>query len=171
MVRMSALVWALFSCGAATAAAPDVRTFPENGAPSPATIGDVAFLTGHWIGDGLGACAEEVMSESAGGQIMGMFRQMAPEGGVRFYEFYTIAEHEGSLALRIKHFNPDMTGWEEKDEMVTFPLLAIEGTTAYFDGLTFSRRGKKGFASAVMIDDQGVVSFDMRAAKSGESCS
>ncbi len=170
MLRVSTLVFALFSCGAATAASPEVRTFQENGAPPPATITDVAFLTGHWIGEGLGACAEEVMSESAGGQIMGIFRQMKPEGGVRFYEFYTIAEHEGSLVLRIKHFNPDMTGWEEKNEMVAFPLVAIEGTTAYFDGLTFSRIGKKGFASAVNIGEQGVASFDMRAAKHDESC-
>lgn len=171
-MRMAAMTCAMFLGAAMTAAKaeiPEVRTAAGASAPR-ATIADVGFLSGHWIGEGLGACAEEIMAPAAGGQIMGMFRQMKPEGGLRFYEFYTIAEEAGSLVLRIKHFNPDLTGWEEKDERVEFPLIAIEGTTAYFDGLTFSRRGEKGFASAVKIDGQGVASFSMRKAQSGEAC-
>jgi len=154
----------------ASAGGPEVRTLSAGAASPPATVADVSFLSGHWIGTGLGACAKEMMAPPAGGQIMGMFRQMKPEGGVRFYEFYAVAEENGSLVLKIKHFNPDMTGWEEKDEHVSFALVAIEGTTAYFDGLTFARNGKRGFASAVMIEDQGIAAFDMRAAKKGESC-
>ncbi|MFZ5619227.1 MAG: DUF6265 family protein [Pseudomonadota bacterium] len=110
------------------------------------------------------------MVEPAGGHIMGMFRQLTSEGAPRFYEFYTIAEEDGSLTLRIKHFNPDMTGWEEKTQSVAFRLVAIEGTTAYFDGLTFSRRGEDGFQSAVIIGDEGVETFAMRQAKAGEAC-
>jgi len=154
----------------ASADAPEVRTLPVGAASPPAIISDISFLSGHWIGEGLGACAEEMMAAPAGGQIMGMFRQMKPEGGVRFYEFYTIAEEDGLLVLKIKHFNPDLSGWEEKDEKVTFALVAIEGTTAYFDGLTFARRGAKGFASAVMIDGQGVANFEMRKSRAHEAC-
>lgn len=153
----------------AVAATPDVRQLPEGATSPPAKIADAAFLVGHWIGEGLGGCAEEVMAPAAGGQIMGMFRIMKPEGGLSFYEFYQIAEHEGSLVLRIKHFNPDLTGWEEKNERVEFPLVAIEGTTAYFAGLTFARDRKK-FNSAVIVDGEGVIGFDMRAAKKGDSC-
>lgn len=154
----------------AVAATPEIHTL-KDGASSPAArIGEAAFLTGHWIGQGLGACAEEIMSPPAGGQIMGMFRLMKPEGGLRFYEFYTIAEEAGSLVLKIRHFDPDLTGWEERDETVNFPLVGIEGTTAYFDGLTFSRQGRKRFASAVMIEGQGIASFEMRMAKTGEAC-
>lgn len=152
------------------AAPPDLRSLADGATSPPAAIKDVAFLSGHWIGDGLGACSEELMAPAAGGQIMGMFRQMKPEGGLRFYEFYHIAEHEGSLVLRIKHFNPDLTGWEDKDARVEFPLVAIEGTTAYFDGLTFSRSGSK-LNSAVAIEGQGVAEFVLRKAKKGEACS
>ncbi|MEK7265960.1 MAG: DUF6265 family protein [Pseudomonadota bacterium] len=168
--KLSVVLTMIGMLAPASAAEPDVRTM-DDGASSPtAQISDAAFLTGHWIGQGLGACVEEIMAPAAGGQIMGMFRQMKPEGGLRFYEFYTIAEESGSLILKIKHFNPDLTGWEEKDDTVNFALVAIEGTTAYFDGLTFSRQGKKGFASAVMIEGQGIASFEMRKARAGESC-
>lgn len=164
-------VLSFVSAGASAGAGPlEVKAMNEDTLSPPATIEDVSFLIGHWIGEGLGACAEELMAPFAGGQIMGMFRQMTAEGDLQFYEFYTIAEKDGSLILRIKHFNPDLTGWEEKGETVDFPLIAIEGTTAYFDGLTFSRQGKKGFASAVMIEGQGVESFEMRKAKAGEAC-
>lgn len=147
-----------------------VKSLGEGAVSPPATIDDADFLAGHWIGEGFGACAEELMATSAGGQIMGMFRLMNADGGVKFYEFYQIAEMGGSLILRIKHFNPDLTGWEEKSESVEFPLVGIEGTTAYFDGLTFSRIGKDVFRSAVAIEGQGVASFEMRKAKAGESC-
>ncbi len=111
------------------------------------------------------------MAEPAGEQVMGMFGQMSAEGGVRFYEFYSIQENAGSLVLKIHHFNPDLTDWEEKNDIVDFPLVAIEGTTASFDGLTFARSGRNEFRSAVMIDGQGVATFDMRKAKQGEGCS
>jgi hypothetical protein len=155
----------------AFATEPEIREKDAGAASPAATIDDVGFLSGHWIGSGLGACSEEFMAEPAGGQIMGMFRQMSAEGGLRFYEFYSIQENAGSLVLKIKHFNPDLTGWEEKNDTVDFPLVAIEGATAYFDGLTFARIGKKGFSSAVKIDRQDVAIFTMREAKRGEGCS
>ncbi|MEZ5919927.1 MAG: DUF6265 family protein [Parvularculaceae bacterium] len=154
----------------AASVAVDIRSAPEGADPPSAKIEDVAFLTGHWIGEGLGACAEEIMSAPSGGQIMGMFRSVAKDGSLRFYEFYTIAEKDGSLVLKIKHFNPDLTGWEEKNETVDFPLVEIEGETAYFDDLTFARTGKKSFASAVMVDGQGAARFSMRAAKPDDAC-
>ncbi len=149
---------------------PEVRSLDEGAIAPSASIADVAFLSGHWIGEGLGGCAEEFMAEPAAGQIMGMFRQMTAEGAVRFYEFYTIAEKEGSLIFRIKHFNPDMTGWEEKDKTTDFPLVAIEGTTAYFDGLTYSRSGRKSLRAAVNLGDEAVAAFEFRKAKEGEGC-
>ena len=165
-----ALAALLLSAAAAPVLPPEVRTLGAGATSPPASIEDVSFLAGPWTGEGLGGCAEEVMAPASGGQIMGMFRQMKPEGGLRFYEFYTFSEEGGSLVLRIKHFNPDLTGWEEKDERAEFPLAAIEGTTAYFDGITYSRRGKKEFASAVNIEGEGVAAFSMRKAKAGEAC-
>ncbi|MEZ5916172.1 MAG: DUF6265 family protein [Parvularculaceae bacterium] len=41
--------------------------------------------------------------------MMGMFRQTSVEGELQFYEFFAFAETNGTLELRLRHFNPDMT--------------------------------------------------------------
>jgi hypothetical protein len=51
----------------AGAAEPDVRSMPDSAASPAAAIDDVVFLSGHWIGSGLGGCSEEFMAEPAGG--------------------------------------------------------------------------------------------------------
>ena len=77
----------------------EVRTGGEDSTPPPAAIADVEFLVGRWIGSGLGGCSEEAMAPPAGGQIMGLFRQRTGKGILRFYEFYSIQERDGSRSL------------------------------------------------------------------------
>lgn len=111
---------------------------------APATIKEVAWLQGRWMGEGLGGPVEEIWAAPAHGQMMGMFRYER-EGKLVFYEFLTLAEQDGSLVLRVKHFNPDMTGWEEKDKFVTFRFIKAEGDRIYFSGFTFERQGHEGW--------------------------
>lgn len=103
-----------------------------------AAIEDMAWFAGRWTGPGLGGETEETWSAPAGGAMMGMFR-LVKGGNVVFYEFLTLVEHEGSLLLKLKHFNADLTGWEEKDAFVTFRLLESTPAELRFDGLTFRR--------------------------------
>ncbi len=102
----------------------------------PATLADVAWLEGHWRGPGLGGISEEFWMEPSGGAMPGVFRTVA-DGEVIFYEMFALTEHEGSLVLRLKHFNPDMTGWEDKEEMVTFRLAHVEPGLIQFNSLTY----------------------------------
>ena len=158
---------------AALSADVEVRTLAVGAAPAKAGVEDVSFLVGRWVGRGLGACAEESVLPAADGQIAGMFRQMRPDGGLWFYEFYTIVEKEGSLVFRIKHFGPDLAGWEEKDETVDFPLVAIEGDTAYFDGLSWRRSGKSLEAAVSVQSKAGpptIERFTYTLAKKNQSC-
>jgi hypothetical protein len=148
----------------------EVRTLADGAASPPATVEDVAWLEGRWIGVGLGGCSEENMAPPVGGQMMGMFRQTKADGSLWFYEFYTIAPKGSSIAIRIKHFNPDLSGWEEKDGFVEFPLVAIEEGAVYFDGLTYALDGKRGLRSAVAIEGKGTAEFSLRKAKKGEGC-
>lgn len=131
----------------------EVRTLAGGAAPPPAAIEQVAWLQGEWRGEGLGGKAEEFMAPPQGGQMMGMFRLTKGDGSLSFYEFYHIAEHQGSLMLRIKHFNPDLTGWEEKDVSVEFPLVAVEDSAVYFNGLTFALEGDDILHAVVNVGD------------------
>jgi hypothetical protein len=81
---------------------------------------------------------DEVWSDPAGGAMVGYFR-LVRNGKPIFYEIMTLMESEGSVEIRLKHVNPDMTGWEEKDGFVTFRLVKHDATAAYFSGLTFRR--------------------------------
>ena len=148
----------------------EVRSLAEGEPSPPAKIEDLAWLEGRWIGEGLGGCAEESLSPPVAREIMGKFRQLNGDGTLRFYEFYTITERNGSLLWRIKHFSPELEGWEEKDKSTEFRLVAIEGTTAYFDGLTYARAGKNGLRAAVAIEGEGTAAFSFRRAKKGEGC-
>lgn len=119
-------------------------TAPADVPSPPATVQDMAWLAGQWTGPGLGGVCEENWSAPAGGAMMGMFR-LVKDGAVVFYEFLTLVEQEGSLVLKLKHFNPDLTGWEEKKDFVSFRLLRRTPEAMLFDGLTFKRMGPDRF--------------------------
>lgn len=106
----------------------------------PATLEAAAWLAGFWTGTGLGGVSEEMWTAPAAGAMLGTFR-LIKEGKPVFYEFLTLVEHEGSLLLRLKHFNPDLTGWEEKADSLSFRLLKHGPDEIAFDGLTFRRDG------------------------------
>jgi hypothetical protein len=110
--------------------------------PAAATIADMAWLAGHWTGDGLGGVSEEMWTAPHDGVMLGMYR-LIRDGKPVFYELLTISEHEGSLLLRLKHFNPDLTGWEDKSETVDFPFVAKTDGRLQFAGLTFMPDGDR----------------------------
>jgi len=106
--------------------------------PSTATVEDLSWLAGRWTGDGLGGSTEEVWSEPMGGVMLGTFRLLR-DGKPVFYEFMNLGVTDQGLTLRLKHFNADMTGWEEKDKFVEFRHVSTKGPLVQFDGLTFRR--------------------------------
>lgn len=129
------------------------------GAKSPAaTIDDVAWLSGRWEGEFLGGAIDEVWSTPAGGSMMGHFR-LVRDGKPVFYEIMTLLEANGSVEMRLKHVNPDMTGWEEKNDFVTFRLVRHAPDALFFDGLTFRRIDENRVDGFIALRDRatGVV--------------
>lgn len=119
---------------------PNTLTLKEGATRTPAQVADFAWLAGRWTGEGLGGRVEEVWSEPDAGSMVGYFR-LVKDGKPVFYEIMTLLEADGSVEMRLKHVNPDMTGWEEKNGYVTFKLVKQDETGAYFSGLTFKRVG------------------------------
>ena len=100
-------------------------------------------MTGHWIGDGFGGVSEEIWSEPKDGVIIGLYRHL-DKGKNNFYEFITISENEeGGVNFRLKHFNPDMTAWEDKEDFVDFPFVSVEPGKAIFKGLVYELEDEK----------------------------
>ena len=123
----------------------------EAGAKSPkAKIADLAWLEGHWVGKGLDGITEEVWAPPLGNSMMGMFR-VVKDGKIMFSELLFIVEEEGSLVLKIKHFDGDFKGWEEKDISQKFALVKTGPNEVYFEGLTYQKTDDHSLAAFVAM--------------------
>lgn len=133
------MVVALFAglC-AAPLAAQETRVGEPGFESPPATIADAEWLVGQWSGEGIGGAeAHESWLIPSGTTMVGTFVQETADGTILFTEHMYLMEQDGSLVVKLKHFNPDLTGWEDKDGMVTFRLLAAEPCALYFSALTY----------------------------------
>ena len=156
---MKALIAAISAYAAMTStvvAAQETRV-GESGFESPeASLDQVAWLVGQWAGDGIGgAPAMESWLPPTGGTMVGTFIQQTGEGEdggpIMFTEHMYMSEENGSLVVKLKHFNADMTGWEDKEGMVTFRLLSVEPCAVYFNALTYRCDGDGGMVVAVRM--------------------
>jgi hypothetical protein len=125
----------------------------EKGSPI-ATLEVMDFIVGHWRGEAFGGITEEIWSPALGGSMMCSFKLVA-DNKVQFYEICTISEEEGTLILRLKHFNGNLTGWEEKDETVDFRLVKVTKDKVYFDEFTFEKISEDEMNIYVVIQDGG----------------
>ena len=172
MVRKAlALLALMLTLAASPAIAQATRSLAPGAESPPADVAQRAWLTGAWEGEGLGAQAIEVYSRPVAGQIAGHFLLLDDDGGVAFYELLQIAPAGDSLVYRLRHFHPDLRGWEDATgEAVAFPLVAIEADAAYFDGLSFVREGEDAMAVTVRIgqgDTTEEATFRYRRVSSG----
>lgn len=104
-----------------------------------ADLGVLNWLVGHWRGEAFGGITEEIWSPALGGSMMCSFKVII-DNTVRFYELVTIAEENESLVMRLRHFNRDLKGWEDKTgKPLTSKLIRTTGNRIYFDGFTFEK--------------------------------
>ena len=139
---LALLVFELLACAPALADSPwtaNTRRLAAGEPGAAAKIADLAWLAGTWRGAGLGGMNEEHWSAPAGGAMMGMYRMLKDERVV-FYELLTLGESAGSLLLTLRHFHPDLRGWEERDDTVRMPFIKAEAGRYYFEGLTLEPR-------------------------------
>lgn len=123
---------------AAPLSAQETRVAEEGFESPPASIYEMQWLEGQWQGEGIeGAPAMESWLPPTGTTMVGSFVQQTADGGIMFTEHMYLMEQDGSLVVKLKHFNADLTGWEDKEGMVTFRLLELEPCAAYFNALTY----------------------------------
>lgn len=103
-----------------------------------ASLEDVSWLVGNWSGEAFGAEFEQHWNPASGGSMVGLFK-LLDGNEVSFYELLLLVEEEGSLSLKVKHFNPDFTAWEEKQDYITFRYIMSEDDAVHFSGISFYR--------------------------------
>ena len=130
------------------------NTIPlKEGMVSPdASLNDVSWISGHWLGKAFGGTVEEIWSPPMGDTMMFVFR-LVKDGEVSFYEIGHIKEEGNSLILQLKHFNRDLSGWEEKEETVDFKLVRMEENKVYFDNFTFEKISENNINLYVVINE------------------
>jgi len=115
-----------------------------------ATIEDASWLAGSWAGTAFGGRFEEVWNAPSAGTMVGLFKLLGDEG-VAFYELILLSVEDGTLSLKVKHFNPDFTAWEEKADYVNFRLVKKEDDALHFGGLSFYRRGDNSMDGYIVM--------------------
>ena len=104
-------------------------------APAPVVNGplvqDLAFLVGRWRGGVAGGLLDEEWSAPSADNMMGMFRYME-NGKVQFYEFMSIEAAETGPVLRLRHFDPGLAAWEDKEGALSFPVASYAENQVVF---------------------------------------
>ncbi len=100
------------------------------------SLDELAWLVGHWRGNAFGGVCDEIWSPASDGSMTGTFK-LSVSGKVQFYELMVLTIDGGGPTLRLKHFNADMTGWEEKDKVITFAFQKMGDNEVQFEGMTY----------------------------------
>ncbi|WP_262501535.1 DUF6265 family protein [Roseivirga misakiensis] len=111
-------------------------------------------MQGSWHGEAFGGQIQEVWTPPLGDSMMCAFK-LVVNNKVQFYELCQIREENGTLVLRLKHFNGDLKSWETKDETVDFPLVKLEENKVYFDGFTIEKAADDKLNMYVVISEAG----------------
>lgn len=106
-----------------------VLAMPAQSAPR---IEDLAWLEGVWKGKVGADDVEETWSAPKNGSMMGMFRWFR-DGKLRLIEMITVAEFDGKITMKLKHFNPMLHSFETQNETTDFTLLSVEKNKAVWN--------------------------------------
>ena len=142
-LRVPCAVFAV--CGLSVALAAEPRTehtygLAEGETRPIATLADAHWLAGSWTGTAFGKHMEEIWSTPSADSMVGTFK-LYDDTGVAFYELLLMTVEDGTLSLKVKHFNADFTSWEEKEDFINFKLVKLSEDELHFGGISFYRRG------------------------------
>jgi hypothetical protein len=160
--RSLALLASLLLAGAGSSMATEPHTehtfrLSEGESSPAASLEDAAWLVGNWIGTAFGKQFEEIWNPPSAESMIGLFKLFG-EDGVAFYELLLLTVEEGTLSLKVKHFNADFSAWEEKGDFVDFRLVKREENALHFSGISFYRRDDHNIDAYIVMRKGEAVS-------------
>ena len=114
-----------------------IRTLAAGAAPAAAPIGVLSGIIGRWVAPE----GESDFSAPIGGQIVGHVALTDDKGAPRVEELWIFRPEGGTLKLRQKIFEGDLTERLEKDKFLERRLIAVEGGRIYFENMTITPKG------------------------------
>lgn len=152
------LSFVLVACSAngqdSEAVDPDIRFLTEGVTPPDASLDDLDWFVGLWEGEVFGGIVEHRVMAAHNGHMPGLVRIRAPEtDAVSMYELSSFILNDGSLTYRNRHFGADLVAYQEPEDVVDRPLVAMEDGAAYFHGITFAQTGDDTSVVAFMLTD------------------
>lgn len=154
MKLLLAITSIIFICS--TSYSQNTLSFNDSTGSPKATLEDIKWIEGHWRGEAFGGITEEIWSPPLGGSMMCAFK-LVVDGKVQFYEICVISEENNTIILRLKHFHPDLKGWEKQDETRNFRLVKVTDNAVYFEGFTFKKKSKDEIVLYVVIKNEGKI--------------
>lgn len=133
---------------------------PEDAARPRVELSDLAWLEGCWEGTGFGNRVEECWMSAPDGRLTGMFQMIGADGSQMLSEIFVLDVFEDGPAIRLKHFNADMTGWEAQDGYMVFELLETGEGYARFEGLEYRRDEAGRLVVDLVVSRAGVESVE-----------
>lgn len=98
---------------------------------------NIEWMQGDWVGDGFGGISYETWSPPIEGVMLGTYRHVS-EGKNNFFELFTISQNDdGSFVMKLRHFNPDMTAWEDEKGHLIWPLKSHTDNSVTFGPCTY----------------------------------
>jgi hypothetical protein len=137
-----------------------VAALPAIGAEK-CTIDQFSFMTGRWSEQQGSTDVDEQWSKPANGSMIGMYREMKG-GKTVFYELLVLSQEGDGVVLRLKHFDANLIGREEKDQSVVLDAT-VSGHEATFTSrdkakpiqLVYRRSSKTQLDAALIRERDG----------------
>lgn len=98
---------------------------------SQPSLKPLEFLSGRWLSEKPSEIQEENWSPAIGNSMTGSFR-VVENGKPVFYEFWAVEIDTNEPVLKLKHYNADLAGWEEKNSSTRMPLISSAENDAVF---------------------------------------
>lgn len=127
--------------------------------PAAPDLSHLTWLEGCWEGTGFGQRVAECWMRAPDGRLTGMFQLIDADGRQALSEIFILDHFEDGPAIRLKHFNPDLTGWEKQEDFVVFPLHETGPGFARFDGLSYRRTEDGRLIVELTVKRDGVESL------------
>jgi hypothetical protein len=132
-----AIATALVLLAAAPAHAQEIRTLAPGAQPASAGIEALKGITGRWIAKE----GETSFSAPVAGEIVGHVALTDAKGAPRVEELWIFRPEGGTIRLRQKIFEGDLTERQDKDKFLERRLVAVEGGKIYFENMTITPKG------------------------------